>query len=163
MAFILSGERDADVVQASEKYRRYLEEVRPFLPESVFTLATSDWYFAFNDPRCPHDAWLECATIGEPSSGERHEIRSTSLRIRLRNGYHNGFIEFFYPQVFRYRLDASDATAGHRDWRYDEFRLSDDGHVLHEIEWWGPDETSRWLIEASDVRFQWFPDEGITP
>ena len=46
-------------------------------------------------------------------------------------------------------------TYGHQDWRYDEFRVTDQGHVLHEIEWNGFLETGRWLIEASDVIHSW--------
>jgi len=39
-------------------------------------------------------------------------------------------------------------------WRYDEFRLSENGHLLQEIEW---ATGSRWLIEANDVEFNWRP------
>jgi hypothetical protein len=59
--------------------------------------------------------------------------------------------------VFTYRLDAWEGEQGHRDWRYDEFRLSEAGHLLHEIEWAGANSTSRWLIEASDVEYTWEP------
>jgi hypothetical protein len=136
-----------------------LQSVRHSLPESVFALASSDWYFSPQEHRCPHDGWLESVTVSEPSSGERHEIRATSIRIRLRGQYHDGFIEFFYPQVFSYRLDALDSATGHHDWRYDEFRLSERGHVIHEIEWCGAHDTAHWLIEASDVQFHWHPNE----
>lgn len=87
-------------------------------------------------------------------------MRSTSICIRLFGAYHDGFIEFFYPRVFRYSLDASDPVHGHRDWRYDEFRLSDRGHVIHEIEWCGVHDTARWVIESSDIHFQWHPNEN---
>ena len=137
----------------------YLESVRGSMPESAFALASSDWYFSFTDHRCPHDAWLESVTISEPSSGDRHEVRSTSIRIRLLGAYHDGFIEFFYPSVVRYRLDASDCADGHQDWRYDEFRLSESGHVVHEIEWRGLHDDVRWIIESSEVQFQWYPNE----
>lgn len=148
------------MVRAFERYRGYLQSVRHSLPESVFALASSDWYFSPHDHRCPHDAWLESITISEPSSGKRHEVRFTSIRIRLLAAYHDGCIEFFYPRVFAYCLDAVDANAGLRDWRYDEFRLSDSGHVIHEIEWSGLHETARWVIESSDVQFQWLPNRS---
>ncbi len=157
MSFILSDQRNNDC--SFERYRTYLQSIRHALPEAVFALASSDWYFSFRDHRCPHDAWLESVTICEASSGERHEVRSTSLRIRLLAAYHDGFIEFYYPKVFRYDLDTQDATSGHRDWRYDEFRLSESGHVIHEVEWSGAWNTARWVIEASDVHFQWHPNE----
>lgn len=161
MSFILSAQRDDDVVQAFEGYRSYLQSVRQALPDSVFSLASSDWYFSFNDHRCPHDAWLESVTISEPSSDERHEILSTSIRIRLLGAYHDGFIEFFYPNVVDYRLAASECSDGHKEWRYDEFRLSERGHVIHEIEWCGPHNSASWVVESSDVQFQWHPNENI--
>lgn len=88
MSFILSAQRDDDVVRAFERYRGYLQSVRHSLPESVFALASSDWYFSPHEHRCPHDAWLESITISEPSSGKRHEVRFTSIRIRLLAAYH---------------------------------------------------------------------------
>jgi hypothetical protein len=160
MSFILTAQRDEDVNAAFQKYESYLLGVRDRFPESARSLATADWYYSPSDHRCPHDAWLESVTISEPYSGERRQVRSTSIRVRLLGAYHDGYIEFFYPKVFRYHLDASDASLGLEDWRYDEFRLSEDGHVLHEIEWWASRNTARWVIEASDVQFQWLPFEA---
>jgi hypothetical protein len=159
VSFILSAQRNADVARAFERYRTYLQGVRHSLPESVFALASSDWYFSPHERRCPHDAWLESVVISERSSGERDEVRSTSIRVRLLGAYHDGFIEFFYPRVLQYSLDGSDAANGLRDWCCDEFRLSERGHVIHEIEWCGAHDTARWVIEASDVQFQWHPKE----
>jgi hypothetical protein len=59
--------------------------------------------------------------------------------------------------VFSYRLDAWDGELGHKDWRYDELRLSDQNTLIHEIEWCGMRDTGRWLIEASDLEFRWLP------
>lgn len=160
VSLILAPQRDKDVVGALKRYREYIQSVRESLPEAVLALATSDWYYTLHDHRCPHDAWLESVTISEPSSGNRHEIRSTSIRVRLLGACHDGFIEFFYPRVFGYSLDVVDAAGGHRDWRYDEFRLSERGNVVHEIEWCGLHGTGRWIIEASDVHFAWIPKEN---
>jgi hypothetical protein len=52
---------------------------------------------------------------------------------------------------------VNDGQGGHRDWRYDELRLSKDGRILHEIEWHGANEVGSWLIEASDVELRWIP------
>lgn len=157
MAFILDAQREEDVVAAFRRYRAYIEGLREKMPPSAFALASSEWYFSFDDHRSPHDAWLERMIIEEPSSGERSEERYNSMRILLLAGYHDGFIELFYPKVFRYRLEAVDSERGHRDWRYDEFRLSEGGHVIHEIEWCGSRDTARWVIEASDVEYRWIP------
>lgn len=138
------------------RYRRYLEEVRERFPPSAYELASSAWYFDAGDHRCPHDAWLRSVTISDAGdTGEASE--GVSIRVRLLAAYHDGIIEFHYPQVIRYQLGAAGISQGHRDWRYDEFRLSDDGLVIHEIEWSGPGETARWVIEAKDVFYRWLP------
>jgi len=121
----------------------------------AYALATSDWYFNFNDRRCPHAGWLESLTLLEPSSGERNEIRHLSLSVRLLGSYHDGYIDLYYPRVYGYTLKFDDGDGGHRDWRYDELRVSQHGHLVHEIEWCKLDETGRWLIESSDVEFRW--------
>jgi len=161
MTFILATDRrDADVIGAFKRYRDYLAPLRDAFPRSAYALATSDWYFNFGDHRCPHDGWLESFCLTEPSSGSQREIRTLSMQIRLLGAYHDGYIELLYPQVFAYRLDIADSQYGHRDWRYDELRLSNDGHVIHEIEWCGANATGSWLIEASDVEFKWTPSRG---
>lgn len=66
-------------------------------------------------------------------------------------------MELTYPRVHAYRLNLNHGERGHHDWRYDEFRLTDDGHLLHEIEWWGSEETGKWLIEADDVEYRFLP------
>jgi hypothetical protein len=158
MAFILAADgRLDDVVGAFRRYQEYLQSLRDVFPPSAYALATSDWYFNFKDHRCPHDAWLETLSLSEPSFGERSEKRSLCLNVRLLGAYHDGYIELHYPQVFRYALNVSDGERGHRDWRYDELRVSDQGHLVHEIEWRCLGEIGVWVIEASDLEFRWVP------
>jgi hypothetical protein len=159
MAYILSAQRDQDNMQEARRlwnaYEQYLKSNEAKFPQGAYRLATSDWYFGFEDHRAPHDAWLQEVRFEEPAKGERSEIRSTCLRIRLLGAYHDLWLEFFYPQVYSYTLSGPAVCRGHGDWRYDEFRLSEAGHLLHEIEWAGypSEEGSRWIIEASDVEF----------
>ena len=158
--FVLTAQRHSSLEEPGanfRRYREYLEQHRSTFPPGAFSLATSEWYFDFSDRRCPHDAWLEQAVFSEPGAGARGEARVLSLQLRLLGAYHDGHHEFRYPQVFRYQLEASDSGWGHRDWRYDEFRVSDEGRLIHEIEWWGPGEVGRWLIEADDVEHRWIP------
>lgn len=155
MAFILSEQRNIDVVGAFRRYRAYLDQYRGLFPPGAHDLANSEWYYDPTDHRCPHDAWLEEVRLFEPSSGERREVRSTSIRMRLLGAYHDGRIEFHYPQVFRYDLQLGPAQLGHGDWLCDEFRVTEEGHLLHEIEWESRGGGGRWLIEASDVEFLW--------
>jgi len=155
--FILADQRESDVVGAFARYKEYLESNRSRFPKSAFALATSDWYFGDSDHWAPHDSWLESVQIIEPSSGNRHEIRAASITIRLLGAYHDGYIELHYPNVFEYRLTADALGQGHGDWRYDEFRLNENGHLVHEVEWASFGVTNSWLIVASDVEHKWIP------
>jgi hypothetical protein len=108
------------------------------------------------DHRCPHDGWLESLAVSEVrGAGDGESI--TTIRTRLLGAYHDGHIELFYPRVFSYDLQSPSCIRDLGEWLYDEFTLSPDGHIIHEIEWAGlpRDESSRWIIEASDVEFQW--------
>src|SRR5712672_2308265 len=102
MSYVLAQQRDSDVVTAFENYRAYLQGNRKAFPPSAYALAASDWYFDPDARRCPHDGWLESVTIGGPSSGPRHELRSSTLTIRLMGAYHDGHIDFVYPEVHAY-------------------------------------------------------------
>lgn len=159
MSFILTAQRSEGCPTAFGRYRSYLAASKQSFPPGAYALATSDWYFDFRDHRCPHDSWLESVTVTEPASGERGEQRCTAIRVRLLGAYHDCQLELFYPRVLRYSFTAPSCTQGLGDWRYDEFRLSPAGHLIHEIEWAGfsRDEGSRWIIEASDVEFHSMP------
>ncbi|HET7550631.1 MAG TPA: hypothetical protein VFK04_05030 [Gemmatimonadaceae bacterium] len=150
--------------QAFARYQAYLDSVHDQMPSGALALATSVWYFNSNDHRAPHDAWLEAVHVVETpveADAPRRTPRQVAITIRLLGAYHDGFIEFRYRDVTRYRIDLtpeSDAPGtGHRDWRYDEFRLAPGGRVEHEIEWWGRGPTGTWLIEAADVEYAWQP------
>jgi len=157
MTYILAAERHRPEPEASElwaQYQKYLSENSHQFPPGALALATSDWYYGFSDHRAPHDSWLESALFSEPATGNRSEIRVLTLRVTLLGAYHDQILEFFYPEVFSYMLSNPGTDGGHFDWRYDEFRLSDKGHLIHEIEWAGaPEYAGRWIIEASDVQF----------
>lgn len=155
MAFILGREREGDVAAAFRAYDRYLTEHRHRFPPGAYALATADWYFNPEDHRCPHDAWLQHIVVHETGEGSRHEERSANLSIQLLGAYHDLVLTFTYTGLHRYVLEGTDVTRGHMDWRYDEFRLSDVGNLIHEIEWCGAHETGRWLLEATDVRLEW--------
>lgn len=158
MAFILAADgRHTDVVGAFRRYQEYLQSKKDVFAPSAHALATSDWYFNFKDHRCPHDAWLETLSLSELPSSNGRKRRSLSLNVRLLGAYHDGYIELRYPQVFRYVLNVRNGERGHRDWRYDELRVSDQGHLIHEIEWWGLHDVGAWVIEASDLEFRWVP------
>jgi hypothetical protein len=158
MTFILAADgRDEDVTAAFARYKQYLQASRDRFPPAAYALATSDWYFDFTDHRCPHDAWVERLDLTEAPAAKGNGQRSISLCLRLLGAYHDGHIEFRYPDVRSYALTFEPSGGGHRDWRYDELRVSDEGNVLHEIEWWHADKIGHWLIEAADLEFRWLP------
>lgn len=157
MAFYLGKERHADMAGSYRRYQNYLREHQQKFPAGAFALGSAEWWQNPQDHRSPHDGWLESLTVAEIPGTDAERI--TTIRTRLLSAYHDGFIELFYPRVFSYTLESPSCVRGLGDWRYDEFTLSPNGHVIHEIEWAGfpHDKGSRWIIEASDVEFQWIP------
>ena len=153
MAYYLSTERENDCAGAYRRYLDYLRKHKEKFPPSAFALGTENWYQNAYDHKCPHDARVENFTISE-SRDEKGE-RSVTILTRLSARYGDGFIELFYPKVFSYNLILPSCNEGHKDWVYDEFRLSESGHVIHEIEW--RDYNASWIIEASDVNYKWIP------
>lgn len=161
MTYILAEQRHAggppEFNAAFARYRGYLAANAQVFPSGAYELATSDWYFDFANHRSPHDAWLEEAAFTEADSDRGRVVR---LTIRLLGAYHDGHIVLEYPEVFGYAFEGDRLAPGHGDWRYDEFRLAENGHLIHEIEWARAGATARWVIEASDVRYAWVPAGG---
>ncbi|HEX6372387.1 MAG TPA: hypothetical protein VF006_25935 [Longimicrobium sp.] len=163
MVYILSAELMTDEAPgaAFERYQQYVSGARDRFPPGAYALATSGWYYDFDDHRCPHDAWLEELVVSERGSGPGMATRAVDVRIRLFGAYADGHIELRYRDVVRYRCELWTEEVGegrtHSDWRYDEFRLSERGLLLHEIEWCSRDSTGTWLIEAADVEHTWIP------
>jgi hypothetical protein len=162
MAYYLSNERNQDTVGSYRRYQQYLHEHEREFPRSAFALATAEWYQNPNDHRCPHDGWLENLIVSETIDVDKKRL--TTIQTRLLAAYHDGYIELFYPHVFMYMFESPFCTNGLGDWLCDEFRLSSNGHVIHEIEWAGArsNKISRWIIEASDVQFHWIPQSIST-
>jgi hypothetical protein len=160
MTYMLTADVFDESRNGYAEYLAYLEANRERFPPGAYALATSDWYHGFTDPRAPHDARLLAVTVAEVESSP--SASDVTIRIRLSSA-EGGEIELFYPRVFAYRMDLQRGKRGHRDWRYDEFRLTDDGHLLHEIEWWSSEETARWIIEADDVEHRWIPPGATGP
>jgi hypothetical protein len=159
MAFILRKDRSFNSFEewkaGSEAYRQYLESIKTQLPTNAYEFAIASWRFSPESHMDPHDSWLESLTIREPASGERAEIRSVDITIRLLGSYHDGRIEIIYKNVQSYSIHSSpQANDGHGDWLYDEIRLSERGYMLHEIEW---ARGSEWLIECADFTYCWMP------
>lgn len=157
MAFILAKQREEDCRAAFARYRSYLSKHKRRFPKRAYALAMSDWYYSFDDYRAPHDAHLQSITFGEKQLGQGSKSLPTSIQIMLLGALRDVLIEFSYSGVIAYSISASDLRNGHCDWRYDEFRVSESGHLIHEIEWWGAGKTANWTIEATDIRHECLP------
>jgi hypothetical protein len=155
MAYYLSAERNQDVVGAYRRYQEYLRQHQREFPPGAYALATAEWYQNPSDPRCPHDGRVENFIMSQTDADKGKRI--VTVRIRLLGAYHDGYVELFYPQVFKYTLESPSCGANLGDWLCDEFRLSSSRHLVHEIEWVGlaHGKQSRWIIEASDIEFRW--------
>jgi HEAT repeats/PBS lyase HEAT-like repeat len=129
------------------RYRHYLESIRDKLPEGARQYAFSPNHNC-PDRECPHDSWLEEVRLEVRSWGDRHQYRGQDIHTRFLGSYHDGYIEFHYRNVYDYLL------AGVTEWMYDEVRLGEDGHVIHEIRF---DADTHWLIECDDFTFEWKP------
>jgi hypothetical protein len=162
MVYILTKDRPNDSYEewqaAWSAYCYYLDSVAEQLPQSAYDFATAPWHYDFGDHRAPHDGWLESLIAREAAPGERKQNCSVEIVVRLFAAYHDGHIELNYFDVQSYSLSSSGMNAsGHGDWLHDEIRLSEEGRVLHEVEW---SEGSLWLIECGDIAYQWIPLES---
>lgn len=165
MAFILStdtpeGSED-DLASLNSRfvaYLKYLRSVRDKLPPSAYEFAVADCHYDPSSHECPHDSWVESLTISEPFSGDTREYRGIEISLRLLGAYHDGHIELTYQDVKSYSLETPAEfrmpphNVGHGDWLTDEIRLSQGGHVIHEIEF---SRGSRWIIECVDILYRW--------
>ena len=166
MAYVLGNDivgADADLGLFERKWREYhdyLESVRGRMPLSAFEFATAPWHYNFADHRSLHDSWVDALVISEPARGDRHEIRSLEIEVRLLAPYHDGITTLKYRGVVSYSLDAQFVSSprgnGHGDWLGDELRLSTRGSVLHEIEF---RHGSRWIIECEDIEWLYTPQQ----
>lgn len=159
MVYILTKDRPLNSYEewqsAWSNYCNYLESVKSLLPGSAYEFASAPWHYDFHDHRAPHDGWVEEVLIREPALGERKEKRSLEVFVLLLGAYHDGHIELRYSEVDSYSLTSGVSIGlGHGDWLYDEIRLSDQGRVLHEVEW---SRGGSWLIECGDVSYEWIP------
>jgi hypothetical protein len=66
-----------------ERYHEYPESVKEKVPREAYPFAAADRHYNPNDPRCPHDGWVETLVMAEVASGTRAEIRDLEIRIRL--------------------------------------------------------------------------------
>ena len=124
--------------------------------------ARANWYTDPRDHRCPHDAWLESVEVTELAQGERSEIRSTKIVIKLLGAYHDGQIIFRYVGVKHFSLEGPACDRGLGDWLNDDFSTTEAGLITHRIVWAGNagKTTAQWTIECESLNYEWIPQQG---
>lgn len=135
-------------LSAWKHYDQFLLTIADKFPEETKSFVLARWY---RDPRnheCPHDSWLLNLTIDADFSLER----KLNLDLRLLGAYHDKILKFQYFNVIN--LDVGFAGLEKEnvgDWLYDEFDVTEEGMISHEILW---QEASRpWKIVAEKVVF----------
>ena len=133
MSYLINASED-DIVRgkAYKAYVAYLNSIKDRLPREVYNFALADWHYDFRNPKCPHDGWVQEIKIEEIAKGERHEIRTTQIEIKLLGAYHDRLQKVTYTGVSSYTFSAPASNQGHGDWIIDEISLSDSGLVVHE-------------------------------
>jgi hypothetical protein len=138
-----------------EAYMAYLTAIRHRLPSSVYDFAVADWHYDFTMPQCPHDAWVQDIHITETAGTANGKSRGTQIEIILLGAYHDRLLKLLYLDVRSYAMRCP--ALPHGDWVIDEIRLSEAGHVVHEIEFRSG---SILEIECRDILFS---EELIVP
>jgi aminoglycoside phosphotransferase family enzyme len=169
MAFILSTDlpdTDSNIFlkrhrEQFKNYRQYLQNIKHKLKPATQEFALAEWHYDGSDPRCLHDAWLESVTLQELPIRDDLQNRRQEIVIRLLGAYHDGHVELAYREVSSYTFDQpyrwvkeGMVNRCHGDWLVDEVRLSDNGKIIHEIEW---ENRGHWIIECNDIEYLWIP------
>ena len=148
------------------RHEAHVARIRLQLPPGARAYVEVPWHYDTNDPRCPHDAWVEQLVLREPARGDRRERRRIDLEVRLLGAYHDGFLTFQYRNVVAYRLEQPNTRAerpfralvGHGDWLTDDIGLSPDGFATHEVLF---RHDGRWYIECEDLTCLWDPGKYL--
>jgi len=142
-----------------DAYQKYLADNRTSIPPSAYEFAAADWHYNPQDPRCPHDSWVESLQISEEHLPQIDRQDGIKIQLMLLGAYHDGQIRIIYEGVKSYSfnlLPDSFEIKHHGDWIIDEIRLSENGWLIHEIEFWLK---GRWQIECKDIKYEWLSFE----
>lgn len=152
----IKGRREI-VKDKFEIYYLYLKENQSKFPKSAYDFAFADWHYNPQDPKSPHDAWIESVNIFEIRSPEARKSEGIGINICLLNASHNGQIKITYKNIKSYSLNLTSnlyEKNTHGDWLLDELYLSENDNVIHEIELLM---NGNWKIECEDIIYNWLP------
>jgi hypothetical protein len=138
MIFLKSFGSYAELGKAWQKYEAYLASIATKLTPELLDFATADWHYNPRDHRSLHDSWMQRMIIRE-ADGNEARPRQLAIELELLGPYHDGMTRLSYEGVVAYACSLSlvpkmpDTRSPHGDWLIDEVRLSDSGHVIHEV------------------------------
>ncbi|MEQ1761983.1 MAG: hypothetical protein ABL984_02440 [Pyrinomonadaceae bacterium] len=138
-----------DIKGTFESYKRHMEILRDRMPAKAFEFASASWHYDDGTIGL-HDSWIESVVLREIAEGEHREIRSLEIDVELLGAYHDRVINLHYTGVREYDLSKQSETHGHGDWLTDEFDLTDEGLVIHEVHFANG---GSWRIVCKDVEF----------
>ena len=141
------GLTSTDVSKQWEMYYSYLDVFLHRIPSSISSLIVSNDYYNPKSVFSPHDSWLESLIVEVKSSGNRSEFRTTDIKVKLLGAYHDRYLYFIYKNVFSYSQTVSQVNPG--DWLYDEYQLSTNDKIIHEIAF----DNGDLKIECEDIEF----------
>jgi hypothetical protein len=134
-----------------QEYSAQVDLWKDKLPTAAYEYAKAPWHYDMQDARCVHDAWLLSCVFQEASLQEPH-VKPTRFNIEISflTGLEDHVLKFSYTNVLHYRLESPNPTEIHSDVYFDEIRLSERDHMIHEILFMSK---VRWIIESSGFTF----------
>ena len=140
-------------------YRDYFNANKDRFPTSARNFAGAPWHYDFSDPRCPHGA--RCASLKFETPVEEigaGHYRGGEIRVRLLSPTLTGYLILTYVRVRSHLFELyspmpEDETSSYDDLIIDEVRLTENGKVIHEIQF----ASGQWLIECGDIVAEWKP------
>lgn len=153
--FILTKDRPENSLdewkRCWEQYAQHLRGIQNALPSATREFAEAPWHYDHLDHRAPHDAWVRSVNVADQGLAESTSRGAIEISISLLGAYHDRVLTLEYVGVERH--DIISGAGGYGDWLYDEIRLSQQGLVLHEVEF----SNGSWIVECKDLRYTWHP------
>ena len=150
--------KDGDAINF-DAYLEYLADMKDRLPLGVRGFLSYEGRFRLDDRQCLHDSWIETFNLIEKGAGSRLQVRDVQIEVLALGAYHDGYHRITYFNVSSYSMSLPSAkrgenSIGHGDWLIDEILLTDDGMVIHEVEF---SDSGSWRICCSDIEYEWIP------
>ena len=148
--------QDISGVTHFDQYFEYLERIKNKLPKSLYEFAADQSRYTLTGPQTTHDSWLVFITVQEDAPTEENGLRPIRIELRLLGPYHDRYFDFSYQRISNYTFDLPKSSnlppySGHGDLLFQEFRLSDDNKLCHELQF---SSGRRFYVECDQITIQ---------